>query len=557
MLFPPDRKLARTRGLWPRLVATVGLVAFSCTFPDYRFDTEPAETCDNDIHDGNETGIDCGGDCDPCPCQDDDDCPGAGEVCEDGDCHEPCENGECQPTCTDDKKNGEETDKDCGGPECPKCAIGADCKIARDCVEKVCDEICQPPRCDDGVRNGFESWDDCGGDCEANCANGQPCFVDEDCQSDTCVETAGGQPQCAPPFCSNSKLDPGETDVDCGGRDCPKCGEGDTCGVDGDCIEGVCGDDEKCAAPECDDQVKNGPETDLDCGGGCPTCADGLHCEEAADCKSRVCALPSECDGETCTEKECQEPACNDSVKNGEETDDDCGGDCDGCDLGDGCKVNRDCLTGICDTTSEAAPTCVSCDDDEENGLELGVDCGGPDCPLCQPGDECIADAGCVNYLCDGECVTGLRLDYHCGQCGDAPDDQIKFFVRLNNRSDEPIDVSDVSVRYYFSTDAPASVLAGLDLECEYMGEFRCGEQELLPYANPTNRATHYLETTIGATQTIPAEGSAELEITIRLGGLTMEQTQDYSFSMGVDYHLDWELITLHRQGTQIWGREP
>src|SRR5688572_5512807 len=99
MLFPPDRKLARPRGLWPRLVAAVGLVAFSCTFPDYTFETEPAETCDNDISDGNETGIDCGGDCTPCPCDEDEDC-GTDEVCEDGDCRGPCANGECPPTPT-------------------------------------------------------------------------------------------------------------------------------------------------------------------------------------------------------------------------------------------------------------------------------------------------------------------------------------------------------------------------------------------------------------------------------------------------------------------------
>jgi hypothetical protein len=44
--------------------------------------------------------------------------------------------------------------------------------------------------------------------------------------------------------------------------------------------------------PTCSDDVKNGNESDVDCGGSCsPTkqCGNGLRCNYALDCMSSVC----------------------------------------------------------------------------------------------------------------------------------------------------------------------------------------------------------------------------------------------------------------------------
>lgn len=55
------------------------------------------------------------------------------------------------------------------------------------------------------------------------------------------------------------------------------------------CQSGVCTDN-VCAAAACDDGVKNGGETDLDCGGSCASkCGGGLACASAADCKYGQC----------------------------------------------------------------------------------------------------------------------------------------------------------------------------------------------------------------------------------------------------------------------------
>src|SRR5690606_20484854 len=153
-------------------------------------------------------------------------------------------------------------------------------------------------------------------------------------------------------------------------------------------------------------------------------------------------------------------PSCEDGVRNGIESDKDCGGDCEGCPIGSACGRDRDCQSGICDMSTDAPARCVSCDDGKQNGEELGIDCGGSDCVLGWRGGRRGADAGCLNCLCAaGECANGLTVDYPCGQCGEEPDDQIKASLSLNNLSAEPIAVSAPIVRYYFRINAPESVI--------------------------------------------------------------------------------------------------
>jgi hypothetical protein len=49
-----------------------------------------------------------------------------------------------------------------------------------------------------------------------------------------------------------------------------------------------------CTAPTCDDNIKNGNETDIDCGGSCISCSDDSSCSVNQDCSSLHC-LNSKC----------------------------------------------------------------------------------------------------------------------------------------------------------------------------------------------------------------------------------------------------------------------
>ena len=97
----------------------------------------------------------------------------------------------------------------------------------------------------------------------------------------------------------------------------------------------------ECAAgrwvASCEDDVKNGGETDVDCGGSqCPLCPAG-----------RACSDFSECASQRCVDAQCLDTACEDEVMNGTEIDIGCGGDCETkCPLNGGCRYVTDCATG-------------------------------------------------------------------------------------------------------------------------------------------------------------------------------------------------------------------
>jgi hypothetical protein len=104
-----------------------------------------------------------------------------------------CQSGVCiqqlcaSPTCDDFVQNGDETAVDCGGA-CPPCPTGPECTVGTDCASGVCDAgACAPARCDDGLKNGSESDVDCGRGC-LPCELEQACVDDGDCATGKCDE---------------------------------------------------------------------------------------------------------------------------------------------------------------------------------------------------------------------------------------------------------------------------------------------------------------------------------------------------------------------------------
>ena len=120
----------------------------------------------------------------------------------------------------------------------------------------------------------------------------------------------------------------------------------------------------------CGDNVKNGDETDVDCGGGlCTTCNSGKACRLATDCRSKICSSGI-----------CAAATCSDQLHNGSETDIDCGGpSCPPCGDNAACAGYNDCRSHVC-VGSRCAP--ATCSDGFHNGDETGIDCGGS-CPPC------------------------------------------------------------------------------------------------------------------------------------------------------------------------------
>jgi hypothetical protein len=300
-----------------------------------------APSCDDGVQNGDETGADCGGGCERA-------C-GAGAGCvSDADCDDglfcPEQTAVCsEVSCDDDVLNGTETSIDCGGG-CPGCDDGADCNAGSDCQSLVCgdDGTCAEPACNDDQRNGAETDTDCGGPCPQNCGNGAGCERNNDCQSGVCGGqgcAAGVDRCCQPPACDDDVQNGGESDTDCGTAACGQCSVGDSCVVSIQCDTGLCQGGVCVNPPRCDDNLENGTESDVDCGGSCGACADLRDCNQDTDCLNDNCDPTGTC------------ISCGDTVKNGTETGIDCGGAdlaCRRCNAGEVCLSNTDCVNQFC-----------------------------------------------------------------------------------------------------------------------------------------------------------------------------------------------------------------
>jgi formylglycine-generating enzyme required for sulfatase activity len=90
-----------------------------------------------------------------------------------------------------------------------------------------------------------------------------------------------------------------------GGSSPMECTKGQKCNAAAECASGVCVSG-VCRSPTANDGVKNGDESDVDCGGSttsAPRCAAGRSCTKHADCASDGCDETKHCAvGRSCTQ---------------------------------------------------------------------------------------------------------------------------------------------------------------------------------------------------------------------------------------------------------------
>jgi len=227
--------------------------------------------------------------------------------------------GKCGPEkCLDNILDGKETDVDCGGPECrkrcaykKKCGWDGDCRqvgspqSALFCVNwdgkkhhntgKTCKRFWENGKFDYKLEPSL----DCGGKGSPNkCKHFDICWTNNDCGTGlTCKQTAFKIKRCLHEgTCYDKKLTGDEADIDCGtdcGGGCKfKCGPDKKCKASGDCYSGVCSKAGKCLPPLCENGKLDAGEADVDCGGSCKAqCHDGKACKLATDCKAGMCLL--------------------------------------------------------------------------------------------------------------------------------------------------------------------------------------------------------------------------------------------------------------------------
>ena len=251
-----------------------------------------------------------------------------------------------------------------------------------------------PVSCTNGIQDGDETDMDCGGERCNPCETDQGCAISSDCTSGVCIGNS-----CQPPRCGDGIMNGDETDVDCGQTACMRgCQLGQACDSMADCEAGTCTGG-FCVASHCSDGVINAGETDLDCGGAdCGPCMNGQACGNSDD----NCMSPT-----GCIEGFCRTTECANGAMDGDEIGVDCGGgECPGCPDGTMCMMPTDCRSGRCETT------CTSCADGVQNGDESDVDCGGSECRRCYGGEVCTDGPDCATGVCTSGICEGGGLYY-------------------------------------------------------------------------------------------------------------------------------------------------
>jgi len=256
---------------------------------------ENVEQCDDGANNG--AGKACKADCSQNVCGDGD--KGPGEACDDGNQSndDACTNVCKLATCGDGfKQPGEGCDLGANNSNTGLCTLA--------CNLPACgDTFVQPgEQCDDGNQS---NTDTCLTTCKtATCGDNFVAQGTEQCDDGNQLNTDTCTNQCKTATCGDGFTQPpGEecddanmvsTDACLGTCKAAKCGDAIVWAGMEACDDGNLSNADMCTtackAPTCSDLLKDGSETDIDCGGAtCAKCQQGKACLAASDCITGNC----------------------------------------------------------------------------------------------------------------------------------------------------------------------------------------------------------------------------------------------------------------------------
>ena len=171
--------------------------------------------------------------------------------------------------------------------------------------------------------------------------------------------------------------------------------------------------------------------------------------------------------------------------------------------------------------------------------------------PICEEGDGGVVadeDAGPLECIVAGD----VKVQYRAADTN-ASDNQIKPHFSLVNSGTTAVNLSELTVRYWFADAGTAKLV----FWCDY-AQIGCGTVRGAFSSSDRTGGNHVLEVTF--TSGMLAGGAATGEIQARFNKedwSVFDETDDYSFDPSKTAFADWFKVTLYQRGTLIWGQEP
>jgi hypothetical protein len=196
------------------------------------------------------------------------------------------------------------------------------------------------------------------------------------------------------------------------------------------------------------------------------------------------------------------------------------------------------------------------CDDGVKNGSESDVDCG-KGCKPCALGLSCIDGDDCASGGCNTRCVRTVRVQLQAGNRDPNPI-CIQPSFNLSNLGDREVKLNELSLRYYYTKGTGQGTES---YGCYWVSQGDCNQVapalfvDLAPERSSANRYVELRFTEVA--KPLAAGDSLVLQGGFCLpDGKHFTQADDYSYNDATSFQTTSKVV-LFKGGVRIWGEEP
>jgi endoglucanase len=150
-----------------------------------------------------------------------------------------------------------------------------------------------------------------------------------------------------------------------------------------------------------------------------------------------------------------------------------------------------------------------------------------------------------------------IQINYKVGDPGAASDNAIKPYLQVANTGNTAINLSDVTIRYWYTIDSNQSQTYW----CDYAAVGCSNVNGSFVAVSPARtNADYYLEIsfTAGAGSLAPGGNSSDIQSRFSKNDWSnYDESNDYSYNGTMTSYGSWTKVTAYYKGTLVWGTEP